>query len=54
MLFKKSERGKVSWSLRRCADNIKIDVIETEWIYLAQVSDQWRTVAKKLMKLTVP
>jgi hypothetical protein len=30
MLFKKSEREKLSWSLRGCVDNIKIDATESE------------------------
>jgi hypothetical protein len=44
--------------IRRCVDNVKIDLREIawggmDWIDLAQVRDQWRVLVNTVMNLRV-
>jgi hypothetical protein len=44
---------------RRCVDNIKMDLREIgwhgiDWIDLAQIRDQWRTLVNTVINLRVP
>jgi hypothetical protein len=52
---KKSERMPI----RRCGDNITMDLTETgwggmDWIVLAHDRDQWRALVNTVMNLLVP
>ena len=46
-------------TVRRCEDNVKIDLKEmrwesVDWIDLAQDTDRWRALVNAVMKLWVP
>jgi hypothetical protein len=60
ILVAKSEgKGPLETSRRRCVDNIRMDLRETEWsrmdwIDLAQDRGQWRALVNTILNLRFP
>jgi hypothetical protein len=54
-LIGKPERNKpLGRPRRKWVDNIKVDLVEIDWIGLAQDRDKWRALMNAVMNLRVP